>query len=91
MEEQLSQGFIIMVIGMATVFLVLFLVTVTGKVLIWAVNTLTTEEKEPRISGRAITAKVRQEKDQAKIAAIIAAVDVVTAGKGRIEKIERIS
>ena len=91
MDATLSQALLIMAIGMATVFLVLFMVTITGKVLIWAVNTFGAVEKEPRMLDRVVPARKEKIKDQTKLAAIIAAVDLATGGKGRIESIERIS
>ena len=91
MEAPLQQAVLVMAIGMATVFLVLFMVTVTGKVLIWAVNTFATEEKGPRMMSRITRPRRKKTGEPAKLAAIIAAVDAATGGQGKIERIERIS
>jgi len=76
MEGDLSTALSLLAIGMITVFIVLFLVVVTGKRLIRLVNKLNFSE-----NGDAIT--------PSKIAAITSAVEVYTEGKGKITKIER--
>ncbi|MDW3197144.1 MAG: OadG family transporter subunit [Cytophagales bacterium] len=80
MENEISQALTLMGIGMITVFVVLSLVVVIGNLLIQIVNRFApvpiSPEKKPEISN-------------AKIAAITAAVEMFTAGKGRITKIEK--
>jgi oxaloacetate decarboxylase gamma subunit len=71
----------ILIIGMLSVFVILSLVVLTGKLLIQIVN---------RMSTAAAATPLQEEDDQQEIVAIVAAVDVITAGKGRIEKIDRI-
>ena len=76
MEGDLSTALSLLAIGMITVFVVLFLVVVTGNLLIRLVNKLNFSE-----NGNAIT--------PSKVAAITSAVEVFTEGKGRITKIEQ--
>ena len=71
----------ILIIGMLSVFVILSLVVLTGQLLIRIVNRMS-------ISSSSITPL--QDDDQQEIVAIIAAVDAITEGKGRIEKIDRI-
>lgn len=75
MENNLSSALSLLIIGMITVFVVLLLVVLTGKVLILIVNRFSDEETE-KVSA-------------VKVAAIAAAVELVTKGKGYINKIER--
>lgn len=70
---------------MITVFVVLTLVVGIGKLLIRFVNSLPEEIKQPVRSSL-----TDPEIDPKKIAAITAAVDHVTLGKGVITKIEKI-
>jgi len=66
----------VMLIGMVTVFIILALVVLTGKVLIYLVNRFS----PPSPQG--------PNEDEGEIAALIAAVDIITEGKGRIESIK---
>ena len=77
--DPLSTAFTLLGIGMITVFVVLSLVVITGNLLIRFVNTLT--DADPQ--------RPNSDDDQKTIAAITAAVEIVTHGKGRITKIER--
>ncbi len=61
---------------MITVFVVLLLVVITGRLLIRVVNGLENGSEQSNISS-------------SKIAAITAAVAMITQGKGRITKIEK--
>jgi Na+-transporting methylmalonyl-CoA/oxaloacetate decarboxylase gamma subunit len=65
-----------MLIGMITVFFILSLVVLTGQLLIYLVNRFT--PTPPPIPNE----------DEGDLAAIIAAVDIITEGKGRIESIK---
>ncbi len=78
MESNLSNAASLLGIGMITVFLVLFLVVVTGKILIRVVNRFA-KEVESQISNST---------NPKHIAAITAAVEVFTNGKGKITNIE---
>ena len=76
--DQLSTALTLLGIGMITVFVVLLLVVLTGNLLIRIVNNLSSYEGTPP-SGK---------DEPGVIAAITAAVEIVTQGQGRITKIE---
>ena len=78
MDPQLSTALSLLVTGMITVFVVLLLVVLTGNTLIRLVNLWAADG-----SGSA------QDIDLKKVAAINAAVEMVTEGRGRVTKIER--
>ena len=78
MSSQLFEAFTMLGIGMVTVFLVLSLVFLTGKLLITVVNTMADNQhpNEDEIAPEII-------------AVLNAAVELTTSGKGRITKIEK--
>lgn len=73
-------------IGMVTVFLILFLVVFIGNSIIHFVNRFLPEAKIVKV------AKVNnpQVVNNGKMAAIVAAVQIVTNGTGKVVKIEKI-
>ncbi len=76
-----------MVVGMATVFVILLIVIYLGKLLITLVNKYAPEEVLP-VEGK-------HRKGPAPVpgnilAAITAAVNVVTLGKGKVTKVEKL-
>ena len=85
--ENLETAFLLMVVGMATVFVILLIVIYLGKLLISLVNKYAPEE----------VVSVKQPSSQAPVpipgnilAAITAAVNVVTQGKGKVTKVEKL-
>ena len=85
--ENLETAFLLMVVGMATVFVILLIVIYLGKLLISLVNKYAPEE----------VVSVKQTSSQAPVpipgnilAAITAAVNVVTHGKGKVTKVEKL-
>ena len=85
MDDIMQNAIMLMVVGMTTVFLILFLLIIFSKLLIHLVN---------RYVPIPIEGKKRISSDQtaitsSKFAAIIAAVETITKGKGNIEKIEK--
>jgi oxaloacetate decarboxylase gamma subunit len=87
MNENLSEALLLMVVGLATVFLVLLLVIGFGNLLIKAVNKFAPEEEKPaQIASKPATALV----DGAVQQAINKAVEQLTGGKGRVEKIVKL-
>lgn len=85
--ENLETAFLLMVVGMATVFVILLIVIYLGKLLISLVNKYAPEE----------VVSVKQTSSQAPVpipgnilAAITAAVNVVTQRKGKVTKVEKL-
>ena len=85
--ENIETAILLMVVGMATVFVILLIVIYLGKMLITLVNKYAPEEVVP----------VKREASQGPapvpgniLAAITAAVNVVTQGKGKITKVEKL-
>jgi len=93
MNESLSQALLVMVVGMITVFIVLGLVVLTGKLLIRFVNHFLPEaakfSPKPSRTTPVIPTSTTSFNEK-KLAAIVAAVDVVTKGQGRITNIEKL-
>jgi oxaloacetate decarboxylase (Na+ extruding) subunit gamma len=83
MNEIFGEAFLLMIVGMTTVFAILFLVVGMGNVLIRIINRYFPEPLSP--------AKVpaRTAIEPARLAVIAAAVAAVTGGKGHIEQIEK--
>lgn len=73
----------LMGIGMGTVFVVLILVIELGKALIAIVNKIAPDEEKPQ--PKAATAAVMPNVAQA----IAQAVNMITGGKGKVDKIEK--
>lgn len=85
--ENMNEALSLLVIGMLAVFLILILVTVIGNAIIRLTNRfipdpLLTTVKSGETSGD-------NELHPKKMAAIIAAVDILSKGKGRVHKIEK--
>ena len=78
MNPEIIEALTLLGIGMVTVFLVLSLVVLTGKSLVALSNTFTT------------TSASSEDEIQPEVIAVInAAVEAITAGKGKITKIEK--
>ena len=85
--ENIETAILLMVVGMATVFVILLIVIYLGKLLITLVNKYAPEEVAP--------AKQETPRGPAPIpgnilASITAAVNVVTQGKGKVTKVEKL-
>ena len=79
MSEVYSTAFSLLFVGMITVFVVLTLVVITGKLLIRIVNRyLPVVDLTPKSVIEA-----------SKVAAITGAVDIFTGGMGRVTRIEK--
>lgn len=78
MDADLSTAFALLFTGMITVFVVLFLVVVSGNVMIRLVNTFA-----PKVYAEPV-----DQIDKKKVVAISAAVEIFTQGKGKVTKIE---
>lgn len=82
--ENIGTGLMLMVVGMATVFLILLIVIYLSQLLIKIVNKVAPEDvvqKKPTVVPN---------KDNGEMDAIKAAVDILTAGKGKVIKIEKL-
>lgn len=84
--ENLNTALLLMVVGMSTVFAILLIVIYLGKALIALVNKYAPEEVTPAKAGKDGSAPVPANI----MAAITAAVTVVTQGKGKVTKVEKI-
>lgn len=86
--ENLETALLLMFVGMSTVFVILFLVIGLGKGLIALVNTYAPAEIP--VKGTAAASAVAPSLAGAETAAIVAAVSAVTAGQGKVTKIEKV-
>ena len=85
--ENIETAILLMVVGMATVFVILLIVIYLGKLLISLVNKYAPEEvahvnREAQRGPAPIPGNI--------LAAITAAVNVVTQGKGKVTKVEKL-
>lgn len=83
--ENIGLGLMLMVVGMATVFVILLIIIWLSQYLISLVNKIAPEEepKKRSVSSRSST-------DEGSMDAIKTAVNILTAGKGQVIKIEKI-
>jgi oxaloacetate decarboxylase (Na+ extruding) subunit gamma len=77
----------LMAIGMITVFTVLIFVVISGNLLTDLVNKYIPEE--PKAAGRFSATQPAGVIESKKLSAIVAAVDWITKGKGKVTKIEK--
>lgn len=86
MAEPTSQALILLFIGMITIFSILALVVISGNVLIRFVN-----HAFPATPVKTFPLPVKESKvSPATVAAIVATVEWVTAGKGHITSIQKL-
>lgn len=78
----------LLVVGMVTVFIVLFIVINLGKLLIWAVNKWAPEETVAKKAAPA--AKAIAAVDATTKAIIDATISQITGGKGRASRITKL-
>ncbi len=93
MNENLQEAFIILAVGMITVFAILSLVVFTGQILIRITNKYAPPETaKANISNHRppLIPTPSNSINKKKLVAIIGTVDHLTHGKGRIEKIEKL-
>ena len=84
--ENLNIALLLMIVGMATVFAILLIVIYLGKGLIALVNKYAPEEVAPAKQAANVPAAVPGHI----MAAIGAEVTVVTQGKGKVAKVEKL-
>ena len=85
MGIDISNALTIMVVGMLTVFFILWLVVLIGNAIILIVNRTSSDEET---NGGNKTTGISSKQNA--LAAIVATVDVVTQGKGKIVDIKQI-
>lgn len=86
--ENLSLGLMLMVVGMITVFAILLIVIYLSKLLIAIVNKVAPEEVV--VKKATATASAPAVINPNTMAAIKGAVNIVTGGKGKVMKVEKI-
>ena len=89
MSPDLQTAFSLLIIGMISVFIILFLVVMAGKGLIRLVNNYFPEPKDSSPIDIPKTIYRQRAISKAQIVAITAAVDAVTQGQGIITHIEK--
>lgn len=83
--ENIGLGLMLMVVGMCTVFVILLIIIWLSTLLIKLVNRVAPEE-----APKKKVAAVAPSSNAAAMDAIKAAVDILTAGKGQVIKIEKL-
>ena len=87
MSEELNTGLTLLVVGMITVFSILFLVVTSGKVLTLVVNKYYPAKKIRKVWDE-VGIKT-DELDRRVITAILTAVELATEGKGKVTQIQK--
>ena len=90
--ENIETGLLLMVVGMATVFVILLIVIYLGKALIWAVNKYAPEEEGTKKVAK-VAAAVKAPTNtlsSLETAVIVSAVSMATQGLGKVVKIEKL-
>jgi oxaloacetate decarboxylase gamma subunit len=85
MDEGFSTAFMLLSVGMITVFTILALIVLFGNILITIINKYFPEQKLARVVRYTVQGSI----DPEKMAAIISAVDVVTEGKAKVTSIKK--
>ncbi|MDR2120780.1 MAG: OadG family protein [Tannerella sp.] len=87
--ENIGLGFLLMWVGMITVFLILLILIGLGKLLILWVNRYA--PAQPRLLAEALPAVSRPSGGIPKevVAAIVSSVSVTTGGKGRVTSVRK--
>ncbi len=82
MNEYIQEAWTLLGVGMVTVFIILMVVVLIGNTIIRVVNRYFPESDNGKVAAERSFGNSR-------VAAITAAVNMVTQGKGRITKIEK--
>ncbi|MDR1601637.1 MAG: OadG family protein [Tannerella sp.] len=86
--ENLELGFLLMMVGMITVFIILLIVIGMGKFLILWVNRYSPEQSLTPAVPSPSTSSQSDIPDQV-VAAIVSAVSIATEGKGKVTSIKK--
>ena len=91
MGESISTAILVSLIGMVTVFVILGLVVLTGKMLIRVVNTFFPIEETVQTTPSTLQSKTQKKSfEKSTLAAIVTTIDTITNGNGKVDKIEKI-
>ena len=82
--ENINEALGLLAVGMIMVFIILFLVTIIGNVVI-----LLTNRYIPVVEKTTDRTKGVKDTNSKKLAVIAAVVDLVTQGKGRVDSIQK--
>ncbi|MBN2164769.1 MAG: OadG family protein [Marinilabiliaceae bacterium] len=85
MEQGLSNALNVLIVGMATVFMILWLVVIIGNLIIRVTNKYWTDEDLKKSAPKSNHPSA----SKGAVAAIIAAVEIVTNGRGKVTKITK--
>ncbi len=85
MSEDFREALILLAVGMITVGVILTFVVIAGNLLIRFVNKYLPDELKTLAP---ITKQQSSDTDPRKVSAILAAVDIVTGGKGKVTSIK---
>jgi len=85
MTESFDQAWVLLGVGMVTVFSVLLLVVLIGNTLIFLVNRFVPDESSPKMDNEDSAKDI----DFSKMAAIVAGVKKVTGGRGSVDEIRK--
>ncbi len=95
MNSEIQHALLVLLVGMITVFIVLSLVVLTGKLLILMVNKYGPVSQKTKIQRRDFVPLLNESLNSSsfiekkKLAALVSTVEIVTQGKGTILKIEK--
>lgn len=85
--SEMQLGFQLLLVGMVTVFFILFLVVMIGNIIIRFVNKFLPGET----FSKKTKSKVNSTVEHKKMAAIVSAVQIVTQGKGKVVRVEKLN
>ena len=91
MQTPLDQAILVLLVGMCSVFIILGLIVLSGQLLIRLINRYFPVAIEQKVKRAPLPQPITPQNDFESLAAITAAVQVFTRGKGRIEKIEKMN
>jgi len=86
MEGSFQTALMLMVIGMFTVFVILVLLVLCSKLMIVIINQYFPEISIPIATHQSFTRSIQERK---KVSVILAAVEAITKGKGRVREIKK--
>lgn len=90
--DNLNTAFGLLVVGMVTVFIILWLVVLIGNLVVQLTNRFIPEkgsEGGGSPGGVSVNGGTVKKTDPRKLAAIVASVDAVTQGRGKVDSIEK--